>query len=688
MRAQYSISLLMVLFLVFSTFNGQIAIAREIKVQRQSALDQMTGQITLDPTHNSLTGQLQLHLGVPAQEIEIKLHSGLTLFYQQDYNFSKVEPGEFDPATNYSIYKLTSTSGSLKTFNIEYHGIINQPIEDNFSHGIISQEGVALFESSYWHPVTGQDFNYEISIHSPIGWTPLLPGSSQQLGPQVWQFQSSQPMPSLALIANQFQTYSEFVPNGPKVNVFLREADSHLAATLLATVKSAIINYSKEISTFPAGEFTVVENFFETGFAFPGFTLLGPSVIRFPFILTSSLPHEVLHSWWGNGVYVDYEKGNWCEGLTTYMADHRYKVLEGKGSIYRRKALQNYFDFVKNEGDFALRDFVARHDEGSQALGYGKSMMLFQMLENLIGSDKFKTGLTSFYNEYKFKPAGFIELQNSFSKHVGENLDSFFNPWLDQTGATKIEVKDMELQENPTGKFILKFEVTQKPDDPEKYQFMLPIEIHFKNKIERQLLKMTDTIQNFETQLTERPLAVKIDPNYEVFRHLYPEEQATTFSKAFGSSDPVYVSVPASEKDTGIWDEWINEIGKLHKRNVNTVTDTDEIPDDGPLWILGKNNLHSLPLSEMLIEKDLEISAFAINSNGKKWNQSDVVSFQTEKIKDQPQIWVWTEASNSASIHMSKMKHYSSFSWALFEKTKNQIKIEWEPSSSPLNFKF
>ena len=38
----------------------------------------------------------------------------------------------------------------------------------------------------------------------------------------------------------------------------------------------------------------------------PSFTLLGPQVIRFPFILTSSYPHEILHNWWGNSVFVDY----------------------------------------------------------------------------------------------------------------------------------------------------------------------------------------------------------------------------------------------------------------------------------------------------------------------------------------------------------------------------------------------
>ncbi len=115
----------------------------------------------------------------------------------------------------------------------------------------------------------------------------------------------------------------------------------------------------------------------------PGFTLLGPTVIRLPFILNSSLPHEILHTWWGNSVYVDYDKGNWSEGLTTFMADYWQQELVGNDRGYRLNALMNYSDFVSADPtkDFPLRQFKGRHNSSSQAVGCGKSMMLFQMLD-------------------------------------------------------------------------------------------------------------------------------------------------------------------------------------------------------------------------------------------------------------------------------------------------------------------
>ena len=93
------------------------------------------------------------------------------------------------------------------------------------------------------------------------------------------------------------------------------------------------------LPAYPYASFALVENFWETGYGMPGFTLLGPRVIRFPWILTSSYPHELLHNWWGNAVYVDYGRGNWCEGLTAYMADHLFAEQRGEGEIYRRATL-------------------------------------------------------------------------------------------------------------------------------------------------------------------------------------------------------------------------------------------------------------------------------------------------------------------------------------------------------------
>ena len=83
--------------------------------------------------------------------------------------------------------------------------------------------------------------------------------------------------------------------------------------------------YEKYTGKYPFRRFSVVENFLPAGYSFPTFTLLGKDIVKMPFIVDTSLGHEVLHQWFGNLVYNPDKGGNWSEGLTTYVADHLYK---------------------------------------------------------------------------------------------------------------------------------------------------------------------------------------------------------------------------------------------------------------------------------------------------------------------------------------------------------------------------
>ena len=154
---------------------------------------------------------------------------------------------------------------------------------------------------------------------------------------------------------------------------------------------------------YPYSKFALVENFWETGYGMPSFTLLGEQVIRFPFILHSSYPHELLHNWWGNGVFVDFAGGNWCEGLTAYLADHLIAEQRGQGADHRRAILQRVTDYVTPENDFPLTRFVSRHNAVTEAVGYGKTAMAFNMLREKVGDAQFIKALQEFYRDNRFR---------------------------------------------------------------------------------------------------------------------------------------------------------------------------------------------------------------------------------------------------------------------------------------------
>ena len=213
-----------------------------------------------------------------------------------------------------------------------------------------------------------------------------------------------------------------------------------LAERYLEATATYLDLYSRLLGPYPYAKFALVENFWESGYGMPSFTLLGPQVIRLPFIVETSYPHEILHNWWGNGVYVDYATGNWSEGLTAYLADHLLAERRDGGDAYRRDALKGYADYVGKGQDFPLRDFRSRHSSASQAIGYGKATLFFHMLRRQLGDETFIAALRRFYADHRFRTAGYAELRQAFEQASGRDLGAFFAAWTGQTGAPRLRL--------------------------------------------------------------------------------------------------------------------------------------------------------------------------------------------------------------------------------------------------------
>ena len=186
--------------------------------------------------------------------------------------------------------------------------------------------------------------------------------------------------------------------------------------------------YNNLLGPYPFAKFAVVENFFPTGYGFPSYTLLGKTVIRLPFIVETSLGHEVAHGWWGNGVLIDYDRGNWAEGLTSYVVDYLYKEKSSpeEARNYRLKILRDYATLVSPEEDFPLQAFVGRVSPSTRVVGYGKAAMVFHMARRLVGDDAFWNGLRRDFREKLFQKASWEDFSVALSRAGNQDLGPFF----------------------------------------------------------------------------------------------------------------------------------------------------------------------------------------------------------------------------------------------------------------------
>lgn len=591
---------------------------------------------------------------------------------------------------DYSEYEISPLESGIQELELKYIGTLFSPVIDDVSSGLISSDGVALFGSSYWYPhFENTAITFELQTHLPADWKAVSQGSLLQdelrNGVSIQTHQELKPQEQIYLIANHFFVF-EKKSSQHSFRVYLRQDEPELAKKYLDLVPTYVEHYSKILAPYPYTSFSIVENFWETGYGMPSFTLLGPTVIRLPFILTTSLPHEILHNWWGNSVYVDYERGNWSEGLTTFMSDYWQSQVQKQDKDYRQKALMSFTDFVSNNSnsDFPLRQFKGRHNSSSQAVGYAKSMMLYVMLEKKLGAEVVKESLRHFYLNNQYQRVSFEELQFSFETVSGIDLSHFFNQWLDRKGAPELILGKVNFM-NWQGSYNLSFQILQKQKTA--YDLDIPVAITLENgDVYRTQMSMKSSEQDFLVLLPRRPVFIEIDPDFEIFRKIDSQERPATLSSALTQKKVNYFSVlPQAQSLFDIWsqrfDNGTHIYAELKKDHAL------ELPLEGTVVLLGDSPEIRRFVSENLSDYEFSISDENLNLLKQNYTVAEHSSVIVAPLKSNPTrqfIWVrWTDETDIADW-AQRLTHYTSFGLLTFKGRPVVLKSAFPAIGGPL----
>ncbi|MGR3174952.1 MAG: M20/M25/M40 family metallo-hydrolase [Candidatus Scalindua sp.] len=427
----------------------------------------------------------------------------------------------------------------------------------------------------------------------------------------------------------------------------------------------------------------------------PSFTLLGPRVIRFPFILHSSYPHEILHNWWGNGVYTDYEKGNWAEGLTTYLADHLIKEQRGIAVEYRRSVLQKYTNYVtvnKNR-DFPLTEFRSRHSAATEAVGYGKTMMLFHMLRLQLGDQAFVKALHQFYRKYKFKVASFDDVETVFNKVTDEPIESMFEQWVKRSGAPSLRVSQAVAK--PQGDGYVLSAIIEQTQKTEPYRLKLPIAVHLEGIANafQTSIDVDSKEYNLELNFPVRPVRLDVDPEFDVFRTLDHSETPPAMSQVFGAEE-VLVVIPSDASESirrGYYDlakGW--QKGRSVDMEIRLDNELDELPADRAVWLFGWENSFRPMMKNALSDYDFadRKDTVHIESTELKRDQHAVV-IMARHPSNSAHALAWLATDNVAAMPGlgRKLPHYNKYSYLAFtgDEPTNVFKGQWPVVNSPMS---
>lgn len=633
-----------------------------------------------------------------------------------------VEVGELQKARSEGINSSENTSGKIslqkyrikasqeedkretREFVLSYGGKIFFPIVQQGAEylrsfeetpGIIEKRGMYLCGDSFWYP-RGKEAMvcFRMAVHLPDTWELVSQGSMSQdttkENRRVVVWDSSHPVDEIYLTGGPLFVYQK---KGTIANalVYLRKQDDSLAQKYLEATEEYLNMYSRAIGVYPYDKFALIENFWETGYGMPSFTLLGSTVIRLPFLLESSYPHEILHNWWGNGVFVDYSSGNWCEGLTAYLADHLMKENRGQGAEYRRQTLQRYRDFVKSSQDFPLEQFRSRHSPVTEAVGYGKSMMLFHELRKRIGDEKFLQAIQEFYRQFLFKVASFQDLKNIFSSVSGQNLEKFFQERIAFKGAPEISLKDVKYTRTDQGtllQFTLKQEGEQAP-----YELHIPVAITLAGEKNATclMLPLMEKEQPIALVLKHKPLRIDIDPEFDVFRKLYRSEIPSSLGQIFGAEEmslllSSLVSPVLQKEYEALAQRWMQGRKATLSKESNLV-----FPKDHSVWILGEREI---PALKKIFEcKGVKSSLEGMTIEGQFFPWEDhlfVLTASNPENEENALGWILGNNPKGVAGLARKLPHYGKYSYLVFkgEDPTNILKGQWPVLSSPMSYSF
>lgn len=580
--------------------------------------------------------------------------------------------------------------------NVSYAAVFRDPVPrrpvntDNPGYGVsgtISETGTLLLAGSRWYPhFEAADATYRIRVEAPAGILAVTAGRSLghrvEDGRSISEWQVDHPVRGLALSAGRYEVRQRKA--GPvTVATYLFPESRGLAETYLEHSVRYLKLYQDRFGPYPFDKFAVVENFFPTGYGFASYTLIGSRVLRLPFIVHTSLGHEIAHCWWGNAVYVDYRTGNWSEGLTTYTADYLYKELESEAAAreYRRQMLRNYASLVKPEDDFPLRDFRSRTDPVSKAIGYDKAAMVFHMLRREAGDEGFWAVLREVYRDAKFQTVSWKDWQAAFEKKTGRDLSSFFQQWIFRSGAPVLR-----LDVRPVEKDVVRGRLLQQPPF---FVLDVPVQLTGEPAVRQTVVAVSGGETAFAVPGDGSPRVLEVDPGFDVFRRLHPSEIPPSVNAlrgadsvrvllAEGLPDPVRQAAATLVAGLGLRSEAVVEARQADPKDLN----------QGHLLVVGIPEDRSL-LSAAEARGRFTTEGFRLDtvSDPHGGNAFFGVFPHPERSGSVVALFLPLSPSHAEAV-ARKVPHYGKYSYLVFEDRTNRVKGVWPVQSSPLIYRW
>jgi tetratricopeptide (TPR) repeat protein len=482
--------------------------------------------ITLTPQEATRSLVFELNGSLPVESID-RDGRPLTGFVQDAVGVGSLGPsvrvdlGQVVPANQpvtlrfrWSGALLTPEGGPLATKRLAYVG----------------PEGSYLMYASRWfpfHDYAADRATSDITLIVPSGLQvagtsddPVTPQASPKDGATRFHFVHRQPVLIGNFAAGQYINRNLHFGNY-EIQFYAKPGSEGRINSYAEMMGQVLEFYSKQYGTPIFGTRLVVAQVDDESldsYSGPGIIFLASKL----FDTSRSLPEEklqreVAYQWWGQTVGLKSFDDAWIsQGLAEWsaFAFRESNLTGGALEAAQREQQERALTFEQTASIARAPGTLDDQSAAYQSIVFHKGAMVFRMLRESMGKEKFDRLLHGFLEQYRGKNASIDDFEKLASQIAVENLRYFFAQWVEGTGVPEFTV-DYQIIRTRSGKFRTRGTVKQTLDN-----LHMPVQLMLRAEGDNQTTttRIDGKSEDFDFESNGQPLEVVVDPNYKILR--------------------------------------------------------------------------------------------------------------------------------------------------------------------------
>jgi hypothetical protein len=315
-------------------------------------------------------------------------------------------------------------------------------------------------------------------------------------------------------------------------------------------------------------------------------------------------------------------------------------------------------------------------------------MMVFHMLRQRLGDEAFGKWAARFYREYRGKQATFTDVRKSLESVAGQDLGRFFADHVERPGAARLQASLSDLRESVNGGSEISFVIEQKqPGAP--LQLDVPVVVQTLGRPVTTTVRLEGGLVAHTVRTEAEPVALHVDPSFDVFRLLDPRETPPSIGQIFG--EPRILAVLPSRASAAEQEAWRQLVegwrSDSHAPETRPDADVGELPKDRAVWLLGRDNALAGRLFASGTDYTLEEGKLTVD---REWmplaGHVGVIVRRHPANLEKAIGWIFADGVAALPGLGRKLPHYGKYSYLGFEgdEPANVLKGQWTATDSPL----